>query len=410
MPLAAGVNATFAYDGDGNRVKSTIGTVTTYFVGNLYEITGTPVTKYYYAGGQRVAMKKDGVLTYMLGDHLGSTSLTTNSSGAVISELRYTPWGEVRTQSGVTATNYTYTGQYSNTNDFGLMFYNARWYDPQLGRFAQADTIVPAGVQGLDRYAYVSNNPIIYVDPSGHCGIEKDKDGNDTVGTLDCKAKDIAKWSMEYRLKWFKLFTAEAGASEWFHNIEGILEVFDKYGLGESVSGGGDNDWFSWTDAGLLESIQDGYTGKTEGAAGEWNTFFRAHEKDPQNTAYLKTLWGKAEAAGTAYGSSIAEGKGYLAPDWTSDKGAKAFLEIGNSYRYVAGLPFGGEMMGAGTGGLAGGYFGFMTCGPLCAVGGVLLGGVNGGAAGGWATYPGADALGHHPVYFVANSLLWGSK
>ena len=48
------------------------------------------------------------------------------------------------------------------------MFYNARWYDPSLGRFAQADSIVLGGVQGLDRYAYVNNSPMNYVDPSGH--------------------------------------------------------------------------------------------------------------------------------------------------------------------------------------------------------------------------------------------------
>lgn len=51
------------------------------------------------------------------------------------------------------------------------MFYNARWYDPYLGRMAQADTIVPAGVQGLDRYAYSNNNPLNYTDPSGHCAL-----------------------------------------------------------------------------------------------------------------------------------------------------------------------------------------------------------------------------------------------
>jgi hypothetical protein len=50
------------------------------------------------------------------------------------------------------------------------MYYNARWYDPSLGRFAQADTIVPDGVQGYDRYAYVGNNPVNYADPSGHFG------------------------------------------------------------------------------------------------------------------------------------------------------------------------------------------------------------------------------------------------
>jgi hypothetical protein len=48
------------------------------------------------------------------------------------------------------------------------MFYNARWYDSSLGRFAQADSIIPGGVQGYDRYAYTSNNPLRYIDPSGH--------------------------------------------------------------------------------------------------------------------------------------------------------------------------------------------------------------------------------------------------
>ncbi|GEM_PF-4285526 len=67
--------------------------------------------------------------------------------------------------SGTNQTDYTYTGQYSYTNDFGLMFYNVRWYDPSLGRFAQADTIVPSGSQGLDRYAYGLNNPSKYTDP-----------------------------------------------------------------------------------------------------------------------------------------------------------------------------------------------------------------------------------------------------
>ncbi|MBE7435978.1 MAG: hypothetical protein HS100_18825 [Anaerolineales bacterium] len=87
--------------------------------------------------------------------------------------------GEVRLQSGPSLTEYTFTGQYSYTGSFGLMFYNARWYDPALGRFAQADSIVPPGVHpqfmgagGLDRYAYVNNSPMNYVDPSGHVTCE----------------------------------------------------------------------------------------------------------------------------------------------------------------------------------------------------------------------------------------------
>jgi len=170
--------ASFVYDGDGRRVKSVLttdaGVSTTYFVGNYYEVTDGVVTKYYYAGTQRIAMRKNNTLYFMLGDHLGSTSLVASASGLVVSQTMYKAWGEVRHQSGTQQTNYTYTGQYSYTADFGLMYYNARWYDSSLGRFAQADTIVPAGVQGYDRYAFVNNNPLKYIDPSGHMALKND--------------------------------------------------------------------------------------------------------------------------------------------------------------------------------------------------------------------------------------------
>ena len=99
---------------------------------------------------------------------MGSTSIVTDAAGTVVSQTRYKAWGEVRHQSGVTPTEYGFTGQFGYTESFGLLFYNARWVDPALGRFIQADSIVPGGVQGLDRYAYTFNNPIRYTDPSGH--------------------------------------------------------------------------------------------------------------------------------------------------------------------------------------------------------------------------------------------------
>jgi hypothetical protein len=53
------------------------------------------------------------------------------------------------------------------------MFYQARYYDPIIGRFTSADTIVPdpANPQDLNRYSYVRNNPLLYTDPSGHWGL-----------------------------------------------------------------------------------------------------------------------------------------------------------------------------------------------------------------------------------------------
>ena len=173
-------------------LTTSLGSITTIFVGMHYEITNGVITKYYFAGASRIAMRTGSTLTYLLGDHLGSTSLTTDSTGTKISEMHYKPFGEVRswwTSSTVTTpsyalTKYTFTGQYSYMDDpstsavtegFGLMFYNARFYDPQLGRFTSADTIIPStqGVQGWDRYAYGLNNPSRYTDPTGHesvCG------------------------------------------------------------------------------------------------------------------------------------------------------------------------------------------------------------------------------------------------
>jgi RHS repeat-associated protein len=52
----------------------------------------------------------------------------------------------------------------------GLYFYNARYYDAEIGRFISADTIVPdpSNPQTLNRYSYCLNNPLRYIDPSGH--------------------------------------------------------------------------------------------------------------------------------------------------------------------------------------------------------------------------------------------------
>jgi RHS repeat-associated protein len=137
---------------------------------------------YYSAGGQRAVMRvqsnqaglEDGVF-YFLSDHLGSTSLTLDEGAGKVAELRYSAWGETRYTDGSTPTQRRYTGQLEA--EAGLYYYQARWYDPGLGRFAQADSIIPLASQGVlawDRYAYVNNNPVRFNDPTGHdrdCGI-----------------------------------------------------------------------------------------------------------------------------------------------------------------------------------------------------------------------------------------------
>jgi RHS repeat-associated protein len=75
-----------------------------------------------------------------------------------------------KSASGATPTDFTFTGQ-RNEAGFGLMDYNARYYNPRLGRFISPDTIVPepGSSGGFNRYRYTRNNPLKYTDPSGHC-------------------------------------------------------------------------------------------------------------------------------------------------------------------------------------------------------------------------------------------------
>ncbi|MGB4979779.1 MAG: RHS repeat-associated core domain-containing protein [Anaerolineae bacterium] len=170
--MSGGVTASYVYDGDGNRVKETIGAVTRVFVGNTYEIDNGTVKKYYYAGAMRVAENSGGVLYYLLTDHLGSTAPTLNSSGVRVTELRYYPYGAARYNTGNQVTTYRFTGQRWDSGT-ALYFYQSRWYDPLIGRFLQADTIVPQpeNPQNLNRYSYVGNQPLGFSDPSGHAAI-----------------------------------------------------------------------------------------------------------------------------------------------------------------------------------------------------------------------------------------------
>ena len=128
------------------------------------------VKKYYSIAGQRVAMRSNGVVHYIHGDHLGSASLTTDINGGIHAQQRYFPYGEVRWQSGSLPTDRQYTDQRREAALGDLYDYRARFYSPRLGRFLSADTIIPdlKNSQDLNRYAYVRNNPIIHVDPTGH--------------------------------------------------------------------------------------------------------------------------------------------------------------------------------------------------------------------------------------------------
>jgi type IV pilus assembly protein PilP len=76
---------------------------------------------------------------------------------------------DVSSSSGADVTAYKFTGKELDDR-VGLYYYGARYYDPLLGRFITPDYVIPGGgldPQGYNRYAYVLNNPMKYVDPDG---------------------------------------------------------------------------------------------------------------------------------------------------------------------------------------------------------------------------------------------------
>ena len=130
-------------------------------------------------------------LYYLFTDHLGSTSEVRRADGTLHSRQYYRAFGEERYTSGALPTDRTYTGQ--REIEFGLVHYGARIYDPALGRFAQADAVIPEPWKPVtwDRFSYALSNPIKNNDPTGHCS----GDANDPNNP------DIACWNVYNDLK-----------------------------------------------------------------------------------------------------------------------------------------------------------------------------------------------------------------
>lgn len=161
----------FVYDGDGGRVKKITWKGATLFFGEGYEVSAeSKTTTYVFAGGQRVAAKEStGSLRIYHSDHLGSANVITGQSGATVELTENTPYGSTSRLEGSINDPHKFTDQRLD-DETGLYFYSARYYDPEIGRFVSADVFVQdlGDPQTLNRFAYAGNNPVLYIDPSGH--------------------------------------------------------------------------------------------------------------------------------------------------------------------------------------------------------------------------------------------------
>ena len=196
-----GESETFAYDQDRQRYyqayTSTGGTETTYYVGGLIEKTkmacGVTAWRHYvYAGGKAVAIvirKGTGftAVRYLLQDHQGGTAAFLDESGQVLVQESFQAFGASRSPTDWSSapssndaatianisrrgfTFHTMLGQSGTSGAMNLIHMNGRVEDAVTGRFLSPDPTVQSlgDTQAFNRYSYVGNNPLSYVDPTG---------------------------------------------------------------------------------------------------------------------------------------------------------------------------------------------------------------------------------------------------
>lgn len=191
---AAAGGASYFYDGNGRRVKTTVGGISAKTTSFVYDASGMLIAEYTDS-----TQSTAGGTSYITTDNLGTPRLITDQNGAVKGRHDYLPFGEeIAAEIGNRGNIIGYLSSDTLRQKFtgkerdetGLDFFQARYYSSKLGRFMSPDYIEgnPASFfnsldlssalpysslmnpQTLNHYAYVGNNPLTYVDPTGHQG------------------------------------------------------------------------------------------------------------------------------------------------------------------------------------------------------------------------------------------------
>lgn len=176
----SGQNISYKYDDSGIRLSKTVNGITTQYhlVGDkvTFETNGTDKIYYTYdAADKLVSMNLNGTEYYYIRNGQNDIIGLFDSSGAQVVTYTYDSWGKLISTTGTLASTvgsknpYLYRG-YRYDSETGLYYLQSRYYNPDWGRFVNADSNLgnPGELLSHNIFAYCQNNSIIHYDPDGH--------------------------------------------------------------------------------------------------------------------------------------------------------------------------------------------------------------------------------------------------
>lgn len=170
--------ATYIYDGDGNRVaKTASGVITQYLVDDrnltgyaqvLEEISGGTVQRVYTYGLNRISQSQASGTSFYRYDGHGSVRLLTDTTGTVTDQFDYDAFGNIIIQTGTTPNVYLYSGEQNDPN-LGFYYLRARYFSTSRGRFLTQDSVRPNPQEpmSINRFMFAFDRPTDLADPSG---------------------------------------------------------------------------------------------------------------------------------------------------------------------------------------------------------------------------------------------------
>ncbi len=216
-PMTGSTTHAYRYDHNGHRVYSSVDS--TYTIRGAYgepiaEYAGiTPVIKYWNyvrPDGVVIGRRSGGVRFYYHRDHLGSTRTVLNASSGVVETYDYMPFGEFmsgRITTSGTGTRPKFTG---HAFDDETDLHNMQWRRqiPRYGVFRTPDPMADS-FPGWNSYAYVMNDPMRYLDPTGLAPCEA---GTARVEGITCYQSDevitVRAWQNDFANSFYGFFYA----------------------------------------------------------------------------------------------------------------------------------------------------------------------------------------------------------